>query len=225
MRVLLLTLLLLLPPLAQGHSITVDGEARVQASPDRFSLTLVIARRGNNILALNQQVQKRTQRLLGAIEQSGVDSSNLRATDIRLHALHRPMSEGTTEPSYELSRSIEVLLSDADDYARVIDMALQSGATGFRQASADLNDESQAYQQALLQALANARQKAEALADAAGMTLGLATAIEEASGGGAGPMMAMAERSRAGQYPTGKLDIGARVRVTYGLKAAASRPD
>jgi uncharacterized protein YggE len=79
-------------------------------------------------------------------------------------------------------------------------------------------DEQALYRQALMTAVADARERAQALAAAAGVSLGRVTAIVE--GGGSGPVV-FADAAKAVESATpiepGKREVSAQATVTFDL--------
>jgi uncharacterized protein YggE len=96
-----------------------------------------------------------------------------------------------------------------------VDAAVRAGANNVDGPNLDTADKSSLYDQALKQALGDARGKAQTIADAAGLTLGSVLKVQEGGNSTPLPMFAQATAARAVPIEAGTQQIQASVSVTY----------
>ena len=122
-----------------------------------------------------------------------------------------------------LPNQVNVTLHDISTVGEVIDDAVKAGANLSNGITFQLSDENQGVNQALGDAVANARSKAETLAGAGGSQLGEVVSIQESSYGSTPPIYygreamggAVADASTPIQPPT--LETQVSVTVTWAL--------
>src|SRR6478609_4432151 len=124
-------------------------------------------------------------------------------------------AEALSRNGYQASNSVQVTAALGKS-GSLVDAAVGAGANNVDGPSLDTADKSTLYNQALKQALAEAKQKAQAIADATGLTLGAALKVRE--GGAPTPIVygeALAAKGTAVPIEAGTQKIQASVTVTY----------
>ncbi|WP_448556569.1 SIMPL domain-containing protein [Thalassotalea montiporae] len=123
---------------------------------------------------------------------------------------------------FDLRRQVEVILTDVDDYERLLDKALKIGVTRISPVQSSLAKAETLYQQALTQAVANAKTKALRLAENLGVELGPVQMLNEHAYRAPGQVMMAAEAfdgARQMKSYSGTSEISAEVTVTFMLKS------
>ncbi|REL29719.1 SIMPL domain-containing protein [Thalassotalea euphylliae] len=126
------------------------------------------------------------------------------------------------EVVFDLRRQVEVILTDVDDYERLLDKALKIGVTRISPVQSSLAKAETLYQQALTQAVANAKTKALRLAENLGVELGPVQMLNEHAYRAPGQVMMAAEAfdgARQMKSYSGTSEISAEVTVTFMLKS------
>jgi hypothetical protein len=108
----------------------------------------------------------------------------LRHPDDQVSLWPQTSSNGTEITGYQASNSVHVTAALGDS-GELVDAAVRAGANNVEGPSLDTADKSSIYNQALKQALGDARSKAQAIADGAGLTLGSVVRVRE---GGTAPV-------------------------------------
>ena len=125
-------------------------------------------------------------------------------------------NDGTEITGYQASNSVHVTAALGKS-GELVDAAVGAGANNVEGPSLDTADKSSLYDQALQQALGDAKGKAQAIADAAGLTLGAVEKVRE--GGNTVPVPSFAaEKAATGTavpIEAGTQQIQASVTVTY----------
>ncbi len=198
---------------AAADTITVTGTGSVTAVPDDAQLSFGVESRGATAqaaLAANGQAMRK---MIAALRDAG--ARDLATQWVSLYPVTQ--DDGTTS-GYSASNSVSATIG-VDRAGALIDVAVAAGANQVSGPDLSAADAKRLYQQALGNAVDDARAHAEALAKATGRTLGSVTAISE--GGGAEPMpMFRAAADSASPTPIvgGQQETTATVVVTFVLR-------
>jgi uncharacterized protein YggE len=201
-----------------AEGITVTGEGKASATPDRTSMSFSVQSEGTTAeqaLAANNAVVKR---LIAALKAAGVAEKDLKTEHFDVSP-RWDVDKVREERGYQSSASVTVTNQSLDRASRLGEIATRAGADTVSGPSLTVADPKAAYQAALKRAFAHAREKAEVLASAAGVSLGEVTAIVEGSNSQVMPMYEAAARDSAAKMPIepGSQEIAATVTVTFAL--------
>lgn len=160
-------------------SIVVNGEAVVQAAPDRAYVTVSVESRDKN----PGEAQRDTANAMDAVRKklaaTGVKDEQIRTIAYDLQ-LEFDYDKGRQIPREYVARdAIEVRLDDVTKVGPVIDAAVGAGATNIGGVRFDLQDRAVLEREALKRAVADARARAEAAAAGAGVKVASVQRIEE----------------------------------------------
>jgi uncharacterized protein len=204
--------------------LAVTGNAQIFAVPDEATVRLGIVRQTNSAQAAQEQANTVAQEILTAITKTGVPPQQIQTARLVLSPIYAPRSPESREAprivAYNASNSVSVRLSDLSLIGPVIDAGLKAGANQLEGVQFGLRNDLPAREEALKQAVAEARSKAQTMADA--MNLKLDEVIEISEGGvsvmtrGEIPLNGRAEFALA-QTPisAGQLEVHANVSVRY----------
>lgn len=202
---------------APEQQITVTGSASVHAVPDVIQLSFQINEKGPLLTKMKALVDQNTSRLLKDLLDRGIAEEDIQSYRLQVHPNYEYNGQRQEQKGFTLSRQINVVLRQPDQFDQVIDNALARGVTQVSNISYQLSNPDQLYQQALLGAFAQAREKATQMAAQADTKLGLATNIEELTGGQhSAPIQAEMRIQQSPSLP-GQQSIEATIRVTFNL--------
>jgi uncharacterized protein YggE len=199
---------------AAGSTITVTGNGTVDATPDRASFDFGVTTNGATAAEALSRNSSEARTIIAALKKVGIASSAIQTTQVSLWP--QTSSNGREITGYQASNSVRVT-AVLGKSGQLVDAAVRAGANNVDGPSLDTADKSSLYDQALTQALAEAKGKAQAIAGAAGVTLGTPLKVRE--GGAPTPIVygdALAARaSGAPPIEAGTQKIQASVTVTY----------
>jgi uncharacterized protein YggE len=209
-----------------ANTVTVSGQATVTSPPDEAVIVLTVENDAATAPDAMNATSVQSQQMLDRLKSDGIPDSAIQTSNITLYPVrtYDPTTGKETLTGYRAQNSVKVTLKDAPTVAKVLAAGVETGATLVSGPDWRLKDDSQAVNDALKQAVTNARAKAETLAAAAGGTLGEVLVMSEGtvqvpvspifSAAGA------ADSSKVVQPPvsSGTLDVTATVAVTYALK-------
>ncbi|WP_404396871.1 SIMPL domain-containing protein [Idiomarina loihiensis] len=205
---------------ADERTLSISGSGSVSAIPDQMSLTFWIEERGNKLSSQKSMVDDTTSRLINDLNDKGVEDKDIRSYQLQIYPRYEQNDDGKREQDgFVVKREVQITLLEPENYDKIIDLALARGVTRVGQVQFEISDQQGLYQQALVNAYEQAKNKAERLATAAGLKLTGTLSIAERSM--SRPMvMQMAEmssRSNKVSLP-GQQTIEAQVEVIFSTK-------
>src|SRR5215211_7725184 len=175
------------------RSINVNGSSSVTAVPDRATFSFGVDARGETASQALSAASAAVRKVTDAVKHAGVDGKDVQTQSISLSAV--TSTDGRHIEGYAANASISVRARDLDRAGGLVDAAVAAGANSVYGPSLDRSDAEELANQALADAVDDARQKAEALAEAAGGSLGEVISVSE--GGASAPPMPYAAREAA----------------------------
>lgn len=201
-------------------TLDVSGTGEVKATPDRFRVRAVSSRTGSDINAMKQEVDAEIGAAIKLAGELGIADNLVRAMGLSIQPEWQWQPERKLI-GHRVARDIDFAVDGVETYAELLEALTRLGFTELNQASAELADPASLEEQALRQAVDDARRKADILAQAAGRTLGAAIAIQEQGSSMPQPMMmAMdaAVQRESSAYAAGELTVRQQVQVRFLLE-------
>jgi hypothetical protein len=197
---------------AADKTITVTGTGSVTSVPDRATFTFTVETRGKTATSALAQNNDAATAVIAAVKGTGVPAANIQTSQVAL--MQQSSQDGTSIVGYIASNTITVK-TDLPRSGKVVDAAVNAGATGFGGPMLSRSDEPELYREALKKAVEDSKLKAQALADAAGLKLGAVQSVTE--GTASMPVPIAARLSDAGGVPIepGTQETQGTVTATY----------
>ncbi len=161
-----------------GTTITVTGNGTVDATPDRASFDFGVTTNGATAAEALSRNASQARAIIDALKKAGIASSAIQTTQVSLWP--QTSSNGTVITGYQASNSVQVTAALGKSGA-LVDAAVGAGANNVDGPNLDTAETSSLRNEALKQALAEAKGKAQAIAEAAGLTLGAPLTVREGS--------------------------------------------
>ena len=118
----------------------------------------------------------------------GVEEKDIQTTSFNVYPMQKYDNKGeVSETTYVVENTIYVTVRDLTQLGKLLDTAVRAGANNIYGISFDVEDKTDAVEQARDLAIQDARAKAESIAAAAGVSLGELQNISVNSSGGATP--------------------------------------
>lgn len=204
-------------------AIVVVGEGTVRRVPDLAVASLSVTVRDRKGDAARDKANARASAILERLAELGIAEADVQAPSVVLQPTY-DYSRGTPKlTGYEAARPMTVRVRQVERLAPLLDAVIDDGATQVHGTRLELADVDGAGREALALAYAVARDRAGALAEAAGLQLGQPERIEEdpeprpVPVREMGMLRAAAQDSAPTEVALGEIEIGARVRVWFGL--------
>jgi hypothetical protein len=206
-------------------SVSVSGFGQAFGAPDVAYVEMGVDIVNTDVGAAVTQANETMETVTSAIAATGVAEEDIRTTNFNVWSdFYDPASgQQTTERVYHVQNMVRVTVRDVSQVSSVIDAGLSAGANSVFGLNFGIDDPTTLEQDARLEAIANARDRAQKLADAMGVTLGEPIVISETFGGGVQPFAFEAAQvglgGGAGAPPIsgGQLSVSVQVNVTFAL--------
>ena len=203
--------------------LVVSGSAQVFAAPDQAMVRLGIVRQSPNAQTAQEQANAVAQEILSAIRKVGIPAQQIQTARLILSPVYAPRSpESRDAPriaGYNATNSVSVRVEDLSLVGAVIDAGLKAGANQLDGVQFGLRNDLPSREQALKEAVQEARSKAQVMADALRVNL---TEVLEVSEGGVSILPqsegAFAARMAAAvETPVspGQIQVNANVTIRY----------
>lgn len=206
------------------RSITVQGQASTDVSPDMATISIGVTTRAPQATAALDANSTAARRVIDHAKRSGVAPADVKTGSVTLTEAFktRPGPDGRQEPDGYIATNILVLkLRDLSRMGVLLRETVDEGANRISGVRFGLNDAEPVKDAMRKEAVADARRKALLLAEAAGAKMGEVLTIAEAQG--YQPFEAAADiaaRRSAANVPveSGLLTVTAEVTVTWALE-------
>ncbi|RVV99801.1 DUF541 domain-containing protein [Mesobaculum littorinae] len=208
---------------AEAGRITVQGTGTTRLAPDMATITLGVTAEAPEAADAMADTQRRAAEVLDTLVAAGVEDRDVQTSSVELYP-RRDDSEASRQQGeppivgYVATNRMTVRVRDLADLGPLMDDVVGAGSNLFQGLSFGLSEPEPAEDEALADAVEDARRKAEILAQAAGVTLGQLERMDESGGNRPYPPQMMEMRAvsdSAGGIAEGELEISANVLVTW----------
>jgi uncharacterized protein YggE len=203
-------------------AIVSTGSATVSVAPDRSFVTLSVETVDPSPATAQQKNAQGMTAVRSRLEALGLTGDAVRTVRYELNEQVEFVDNRREVKGYRAVNQIEVRVDEIERVGKIVDAAVQGGATNVADIRFDIKDRDSVERQALKLAVADARARAEAMAAGGNMTIDAVLRIEEL--GGAEPPRPMPQfetmRAVAADTPVtgGKIEVRASVRLTVSVK-------
>ncbi|RUO26129.1 hypothetical protein CWE09_05240 [Aliidiomarina minuta] len=208
-----------LSSLAQADdTIQVQASGTAQGVPDTIQFSLWVEAEGGKLSPLKTRADQITETILRDLQQRDVAREDMSSYQLRIQPQYERHNNQTRQKGFLVSRQIQITLRNTDDFDHLIDFALAQGVTRVGQINYIIADSSELAQQALLNAVDEAHNKAQLMAKHSNRELGDIVNIRELSEGGGPGLFMRAESSAINLSEPGQQEVTARIEVTFRLQ-------
>ncbi len=185
---ILLVFLLGLPSLAQAEVngspnvpvVVVSAYGTVDVTPDQAQISMAVVESNPNLSKAMELNNRHTEQALSALKNAGISGDDINTFNFSVYPQYNYSETGQNNIiGYQVTNEISVLVRDLNKLGKILDTALNSGANNLNYINFEKSDTSIAENQALIQAVKRAREKALVLSNASGMNLGRLLSITE----------------------------------------------
>ncbi len=209
-------------------SIIVTGNAEVHAAPDEATVRLGVSKQASTAAAAQSAANEVAQGILAGVTGLGVRREQVQTSQLTLYPVYQQQKPGSDEEprvvAYRAANTVNVRLTNLSLVGPVIDSGLKAGSNQVEGVFFSLKNDAASREQALRQAVREAREKAQSIAAALDVTLGPVFTVEE---GGVSirppqPLGAVALMARRVDVATpvspGEVSVSASVTVRYRIR-------
>ena len=184
-----------------NRTITVIADGSAAAKADRVTLGLTVSSADPTATGLFVKQNDVVKHLEESLEKGGVEAKDITEQPFHLMPNMEYGQNGTRIIGYRLDTPLEIQLDNVKDLARVIDLATQSGASAINVEGFGLAPGTSLHEDAVKNAIENARKEAASIAKEMGKTVGDIVSISETGDEDAAPAAAKGgeEEEREGE--------------------------
>jgi uncharacterized protein YggE len=204
--------------------LVVNGSAQIFVAPDEATVRLGIVRQAPTAQAAQEQANTVGKEILSAITKVGIPAAQIQTARLMLTPIYAPRNPESREAprivAYSATNTVSVRVDNLSLVGGVIDAGLKAGANQVEGVQFGLRNDLLSRQQALTQAVQEARSKAQVMAEA--LRVNLAEVLEAAEGGVS--VMPLAEAAMAQRFALadastpvspGQIQVQANVTIRY----------
>ncbi|MHB9036282.1 MAG: SIMPL domain-containing protein [Armatimonadota bacterium] len=199
--------------------ITVTGTGEVKAQPDIAYLTFGISTQADDAAKAAKENSANTNAVIVAISKAGIPKSDIETTNYSVSPITDYKKSPPVVVGYTVFNQIRVTVRSLNAIGSLIDAGVNAGANNVQGVNFSVEDDTALHQQALVNAIKQARAKAQAMAEAAGVKLGKLVAMSETGGYSPRPMLMGVAKAEGAPTPIipGELTETASVTVVYAI--------
>lgn len=203
------------------NTITARGEGVVKVKPDIAYITMGVRTENKDAKVAQTSNAEKMDKVIAALKKMGIEEKDIQTSNYSVYPQYNYEAKGAEKiVGYTVENTVKITVRDILKVGDVLDTGIEQGANVSSGIQFSISDTEKYYQEALKQAVKNARGKAEAMGEAIGVTLKNPSSIIEQSSGGSNIIYAdraylKEEAQIATPISTGELDVKAIVEVSY----------
>ncbi|MCK0472219.1 SIMPL domain-containing protein [Halalkalibacter sp. APA_J-10(15)] len=209
--------------ITNGQLITVFGQATETGTPNKAQALLGSVTENEQVRVAQAESSERIANIVYQLEMLGISKENIQTDTYRVSPEYDFIDGKQVFRGYRVTHLLKVDIDSIDLVGTAIDVAVEAGANSIVSISFLLSDPSTLYEQALSNALVNAKRKAEVMATTMGATLQpLPSRVVEVVESPVQPYRSpavLAAYSEGTPIQTGDLSIHANVEVDYHFRS------
>lgn len=200
-------------------TVTASGMGTASAAPDQAVMSFGVVRQNDDAQAALDQASEVADKIIAALKGAGVADEDIQTQNVNVFPISDGSGRGQSITGYQASLSVRATIKDLEKLSATIGAATQAGADDVNGPTFTVSEDATYREEAIQDAVDDARRSAEAMANATGKTVGEVLRIS-ATDTFAQPMpFATQDRAAAAGVPIepGTLDITANVTVVFEL--------
>ncbi|MFB5945884.1 SIMPL domain-containing protein [Albibacterium profundi] len=205
--------------------VTVNGEHTIKIAPDEAEVNFAIVTEHKDLQEAKKENDAIVAKAISFLKTSSIDAKDIRTTRVNVNPYKEYVKDKEPVPMFRAQQSINVHVSDLNKLTDLISGLVDLGVNNIQNIEFKASNLEQLQDEARMEAMLDAKQKAAILAGALGQSVGPAFTIHDNTSSQVGsprPMM-MAYKSEADssmQDPiaTGEIEVDARVTVSFLMK-------
>lgn len=202
----------------------VDGEGKATGVPNQATISFGVTKQASIVADAQNQTNTAVQKILDSLNTLGIEAKNIKTTDYSVQPNYNFGGATQTITGYTVTQTVEVKIQPLDKVNQTLDALTASGANIVGQIRFGFDDATQQKleDEARLDAVNKAKQKAESLAQASGIHLGsIINVVETPDQGAPQPILMNAAKLDAGtaqqpsQVTPGENTISTTITISY----------
>ncbi|MCC2604377.1 SIMPL domain-containing protein [Planctobacterium marinum] len=198
--------------------LRVSGHGTVLTAPDGLQFDVIMREKGPLVSKLFASVSQKTEQVQSLLIKQGVEKQHIQSMQIFVSPWIEYENQNREQKGFELTRIIKVNIKETEALSLIFDHVFRIANVEINNIQMLVNNEQQHYETALLNAIADAQDKAKQMAGKLGVSLGEVVGVSEISANlpvheSAGMMRVAAKDS----FMPGETGISAIVEVQFAI--------
>jgi uncharacterized protein YggE len=147
--------------------VSVSGEGVILVKPDLAYINVGVQTRDENASVAQADNKERMTAVITALKEAGIKDGDLVTTNYNIYRTYdynKPYMEGTEQPMiYQVDNTVRITIRNVDSVGDMIDTAFNAGANAIENIQFDISNRAEYYDDALVLAMKNAKDKANAI--------------------------------------------------------------
>lgn len=170
-------------PMSERDTITLSADGKVVAIPDIATTSIGVTTEAKTVASAQKENTEKMNAILEKMKSLGIDEKDLRTENYSVYPLYDWRDGIRIDRGFSVNQSLLVKIRDLSKTGEALAAATELGANQVGGLNFTIDDPEALEQEARLEAIAKAQEKAQAVADAAGITLGKMVGFSETSNG------------------------------------------
>ena len=201
------------------NTITVIGTGTVHSAPDIATVDVGVDVNKPTVTEGFSEANTKIQGIITALTEMGIAPEDIQTSNLSVYSNNNTNPQtGENEIGYTVSNTVHVIVRDVTQVEKVIDAAIDAGATSLYGLNFDIQDRSALEEQARELAMKDAQGRGEHYASLINATLGDVIVINENPVLGGQPIALYSRQGMGGGgavVAPGQTDVQIQVSVTY----------
>ncbi|MCL6571421.1 MAG: SIMPL domain-containing protein [Bacillus sp. (in: Bacteria)] len=155
----------------KNHLIRVSGEGEMAIQPDSATVNLGVITENKELIISQQQNSHEVTKVINSLVELGIPRNQLQTFDYRIESNYDFEQGKQIFRGYKITHILQVKIDDLSRIGNIVDFAVQNGVNYVSNVQFIVKNKEPLYQQALILALNNARDKARTIAGTLRVTL------------------------------------------------------
>ena len=203
----------------ESRTVAVSGHGEIEVEPDIAVVEMGIYVFDRDLLKAKQETDGKITSVLGVYKKLGIKLEDVRTTEMNAKPKYKQHNDDWEFIGYEITRSVRVTVRQMTQLNDVLNKSIEAGANRLEEISLSSSKGEELKDQALTQAIENAKRRATRLANGFGAKVGKVITIEDGrhSDGEIRYNLLFAPVFGDAAYQPGRIKITADVQVILGL--------
>lgn len=193
---------------AKSDTFNVTGEGKSTVVPDTATITAGISAGAATVKGAQNQINTVINKVSEAVKRTGVEDKDIQTANYNVYPDYDYSGPTQKITGYSASTNLQIKVRNLDTINNVIDAATQNGANQVSGLNFEIEDKTQAENEARQKAVDEAKKKAQSAASIAGFRLGRIINYSENFGGMPRPITLMRAMSKEAGAPDTQIEPG-----------------
>ena len=210
---------------AKGATVSVTGSATILVPADTATVRLGVTESAQNVLEAQSAMNAKIEAIRQALLESGIEEKSINTDRLNIYTNYSYADDGTERVSgYTASSTLSIVTHDMESTGAIIDTAFTAGANTLNGIEFSVENTETIMDQAYVQAMLDAHDKAELLAQTEGASVRGVVSIEQGGSysydslSNATRMETSADMGSSTFVQAALIEVSASVSVTYELQ-------